>query len=329
MIYYSFLENESENEIELLIHSDSDEFIGYLKGNTNRNTDIIEVTNIGTRYKNGTLAYKAISMYAHIKNKSIMSSRDIINKNPKVNSHWKAFNKGFYKSTSFPLPVELEIEYFKDNGQNKSYNMEPESRIVNTFRFHKSNNIPTNLKEVKKESKYIMNILKNKKTFFRSNWFIDDLKPLKQTNHDTGINISTFLDEKEIIANYTSGKCMFLAIALNERFGYEINMTKDRYKGNDFVEHAWVVLDKDNHYDVTGKMNSTNKWNKNDNVFIDVKKECIFELMVKSEEYKDFTVEKGNICVQEASLLIDNYLSKIDPSVCREKRVINNKLKKR
>jgi hypothetical protein len=161
-----------------------------------------------------------------------------------------------------------------------------------------------------KEKEDIINFLKSKK---KSN----------RPNFNTGNNVCTPFSIKKMEENYTFGKCMYLAIALKDRFGYEINMKIGLFGKDRVIEHAWSSIEKGKDFDIEGYFDS----NKADIVgekLENVSKKFIYNLLKDSEGYADFTHKKFEKSLEDANKLIDNYLIYAYPKI-QDKKIINKK----
>ena len=152
----------------------------------------------------------------------------------------------------------------------------------------------------KNQNNDIINFLKSKKT---SN----------SPNYNTGKNVSTPFTIKKLEETYCFGKCMYLAIALKERFGYKINLNIGKFGGETVIEHAWNVIDNKD-FDIEGFFNA-NEVEILGKQINNVSKEFIYNLLEKSTAYDDFSPKNFHKQVSDAHKLIDNYLIHAYPNI--------------
>jgi len=115
----------------------------------------------------------------------------------------------------------------------------------------------------------------------------------------------------EIVARYSNGRCMWLALALHERYGWQIRAQIEHdlpEHGGDYVAHAYCVLPDGREADVLGIQDSVD--------------------LFSTDEVRDFTPEgllafikadpasaKAIQEMADAHAVIDRYLA--DPVVIR------------
>lgn len=115
---------------------------------------------------------------------------------------------------------------------------------------------------------------------------------------------------------YVCGKCMYLACALNERYGWPISAQIDSNGVEEYISHAWVVTDNGLNYDVDGF--------KNDLQLDDYCGELVEALsmadILSINMLNGDTEESFKKRVQEAHEFVDDYLQSELPELNYKKR---------
>jgi hypothetical protein len=312
MIYYTFI--ESESKLQLLLHSEKKEFIGIAEADFHNNENILEVKRVGARYQTATIAYKALAAYCTHKNLNLMSNRNNDEFGWRAKQHWDAFFKGYYKSEKKMLPSNMLIET-KDKSRNYSYGLTFEKKLKSLvdegyFDFEKfssiidKKNITEETSELLENGTSILNYLYKRK----GNKTLYDKFPIPDANHITGTNINTLWDMKQVTLEYTSGRCMYLSIALNELYGYEIQMHVDKYREGMIIEHAWVETSTEENFDITGYINKDDEWTGSGTTLKKVTKDDIYDFMSLSKIYDNISKENFEQNVLLAQEVINNYV---------------------
>ena len=304
MIYYSAIDDSEK--IEILAHSKAGEFVGIIEAVKHAESGLIEVKRIASRYQTETLLFKALGIHATKVDMSIMSCRG------KVRNKRRDIEEEGYWNAMLSKHIDCEPQALPDRFcmadekpfYNHAYKVVTDPKVDCYLTSYSSETLPSHILDVLDNSRSILDYVVNSPISVH----IEDEFPLEPADHNTGEHILTLWDQNKIEEVYTSGKCMFLAIALYEKFGHEIQMHISKYQGNLIIEHAWVSLDDEYSFDVTGLIKKEKEWDGAGKTKRNVSKEQIFSLMTLSSEYDDFTKSEGENAVKDAHRLIDNYL---------------------
>jgi hypothetical protein len=158
--------------------------------------------------------------------------------------------------------------------------------------------------------------------------FLKSKKKSNNPNFNTGRNVCTAFFIKKLEENYKFGKCMYLSMALKDRFGYDINMKIGLFGKDRVIEHAWSSIEKSKDFDIEGYFDS----NKSDIIgerIENVSKDFIYNLLKASSGYEGFTHEKFEKSLEDANKLIDNYLIYAYPEIQNKKVIKKSKLIKK
>lgn len=278
--------------------------------NIDEDRKLMEVGSTVARRNCGKLLYQSLAKYAGLHDCHIMSSRDGDTREG-AHRQWNAFNKGWFDCNKITLPDELNDYILEERDPSdckpllNAYQMEPDllfrNRLVDMSQ-------PKNVKEVEQ-------ILNETEDFYGtsydldSNKWIDEDHPLPKPDYYKGLNILTEQDQERLEEVYYSGRCMYLAMAIHERFGFDIEAHTCRINKELCIEHAWASLDNETHIDIIGPYAKSKEWTGNGNTLRNLTPKDILTLMqTPSSAYPNTdkaTIKQGML---DAHSVIDHYL---------------------
>lgn len=247
---------KNDNLVEIIIYTANNDFLSSAKMIHYPEDNLFEISGPVARSGFGKELYLVMAMYAHENNAHIMSARDGATRSAAI-KHWESFYEesdskviipDFYNETILADDSEEDALPFTHAYQIKP-NSDYKNNIINLL-----------------ESKNGMSLLEETRDFFGdsygldSNKWINDDFPLNEANIDSGLNIVGERDIDSLEEQYYTGKCMFLAIALHEKFGLEIQAAVTK-SGNELViDHAWVNIGGISDIDICGIHDCKSEW---------------------------------------------------------------------
>jgi len=106
--------------------------------------------------------------------------------------------------------------------------------------------------------------------------------------------------KEELLGKYFTGYCMFLAVALNDTFGWEIRANVDSDDDGSWIDHAWVVNKCGLAVDIDGVHSSDDPTEFNSELKYNLTKGCIREIMRMSND-------EFNTHLRDAMGVVENY----------------------
>nr|WP_229650294.1 hypothetical protein [Vibrio splendidus]MCC4882954.1 hypothetical protein [Vibrio splendidus] len=309
MIKYSIIETE-DNKLIALAHSEGGEFIGIAHATKNEVVGIIEIDNLVTRYQSEMMLLRAIGGYAEDNGLRVAPCPNKLrtrNRDREEMKLWESMlGLSEYDATRRSDAPEQD---FVNRSLSYAFNIPCDARTKRHSAIYHENSVPGGASVAWELGESISRHVLQSPTVV----YIEDEYPLPPANPLTGENIFTAYQVDQVIEEYTSGKCMFLALALHERFGLDVDMHIIKYQGNWCIEHAWCSSGTDG-IDIIG-VQENYKWDSLGSFERAVSKDQIFSLMANSSEYPGFSVDAAERAVLDAHRVIDNYLLDYHPSV--------------
>lgn len=254
----------------------------------------LEVQGVVAYPKCGSLLYDAIAQYAGLNNKFIMSARDGQTKNIAVKSWNNIHNDTLYDQIDLPLGINF-LDYDNKHVNCKGFSRKPTTTFLNSI-------INTEHPDNRAEVEWMLHETADYFSiayFANSNKWLIDKSPLPNPNINIGEDVVTLDDKDKLESIYMSGSCMYLAMALNEMYGFPMQAAL-----GDYIEHAWVMVN-DKCFDICGLDSGASDWT---DCPIDVTKNDLIEIMFPDGAgLKELKLLSNEIDI--AKKVIKNYLS--------------------
>lgn len=310
MIKFSVIEGSSQ--CMALIHTPDGQFISSCDFEINPESKLIQIRDMVSRIDSETMLFQMMGAYASNKGYQITPHRAIKRNKRRHEAEMQMWNYMFKNSEKFQANALDEISEVTPYQASIrcSYSIPCPEWIHNRVSVHLSDDMEDRVKRALSDSQTVREDVLNSAVTI----FIEDDYPLPPANHDTAENTYTGYDLKQVVENYTSGKCMFLALALQERFGLDVRMCIDKYE-DWIIEHAWAGSGNIT-VDANGiAENYAWEMSPSGSYYENVTKEQIFNLMLRSKIYPEFTEDSGEKAIRDAHKMIDNYLLMVEPGI--------------
>ncbi|MGZ7506443.1 hypothetical protein [Vibrio parahaemolyticus] len=310
MIKFSVIEGSSQ--CMALIHTPDGKFISSCDFEISSESKLIQIRDVVSRIDSETMLFQMMGAYASDKGYQITPHSDIKRNKRRHEPEVQVWNYMFKNSERFqtnPLDEISEVTPYQASIRC-SYSIPCPEWIRNQVSVYSSDDMEDSVKRALSDSQTVREDVLNSSVTI----FIEDDYPLPPANLDTAENTYTGYDLKQVVENYTSGKCMFLALALQERFGLDVRMCIDKYE-DWIIEHAWAGSGSIT-VDANG-IAENYKWemSPSGSYYENVSKDQVFNLMLRSKIYPEFTEDLGEKAIRDAHKMIDNYLLMVEPGI--------------
>lgn len=309
MIQHSIILKE-KNKMIALSHSELGEYIGIAYATIESDTKTIKIDELVTRYDSEMMLLRAIGGYAQDNQLRVRANPDKTIKKMRERENVRRWDAMSQLDEYNPLELnELTSRSDLSPGLRHSFLIPCDERTKRHTRSYREDSVPEVVSLALSKGKEVLDAIAESPVVV----YIEDDFPIPPADPVTGKNVLTGYQLKDVVDVYTSGCCMFLALALQERFGFDIDMHISKYQGNWMIEHAWCSINGIG-VDVNG-IQDKYEWIGTGSFKRNVTKKQIFTLMNGSDEYPDFTEDKGDQAISDAHQLIDNYLLDYHPEI--------------